>query len=195
MLTMDVGGSFNCAYVTQKFFQEVRYLKSFGLPHPAKIKDVIALFDEYYAYFYSKRVTFVYDQTFVGTNAKDDIVYSDEVISELKKRGWIVRWHYLGKVLSHKTRYEAWGKAFTQSDTRFPRQRFNRENNMRSVEAMTQAKLKEGPKGLEKDKDDERNLSIDQHTTTHYTDAMDTAFHYHVFEGELGGELLKVVSG
>lgn len=55
---------------------------------------------------------------------------------------------------------------------------FNRNNCSFILESMRHAKIKKGTgaskEDFKKDKDDERNIELDQRTTTHYSDAIDT---------------------
>ncbi len=204
-LTGDYGSSFNCLHVSQRFsklhlmnptgYDEVRHLKSFGLPFPDKIQHVVKLFTTYYAYFYKKEVMYVYDPTAVGTDGKSTMTYADEVIKALKAEGWKVKTKYLSKVPSHHARYLGWGVALAEQDDRFARQRFNRENTKQSVFCLTHAKTKQGKNGFEKDKTDEQNDDIPQDETTHYTDAIDTAFWYLTFVEPNKLDLLPTVLG
>ncbi|UHG93442.1 hypothetical protein [Spirosoma oryzicola] len=186
---MDYGSSFNGIVVGQRFsklhlmnksgFDEVRYLKSFDVLYPDKVQDVVARFVEYYRYFYKKQLTYVYDPTAVGKDGKSPMTYADEVIKGLKAAGWKVKTKYFSKVPSHDARFLAWGWCLREIDTRFAKQRFNRENMRKVVKAMGNAKVKEGRNGFEKDKTDEKYVDeVPQDETTHYTDAMDTVFWY-----------------
>ncbi len=185
---MDYGSSFNCMVVGQRFSKlhlknksghdEVRYLKAFHVSHPDLVQDVVAQFVEYYRYFYKKEVMYVYDPTAVGKNGLSPMTYADEVKKALMAAGWKVKTKYLSKVPEHHQRYLAWGWILHEADDRFARQRFNRENMRVPVQAMKDAQVKEGKRGFEKNKLDEQNDEIDQSTTTHYTDAVDTVFWY-----------------
>lgn len=201
----DYGGSFNCLHVGQRFsrlhpmnhsgFDEVRHLKSFWLPAPDKIQEVVKLFTDYYQYFYRKEVMYVYDPTAVGKDGKSTMTYADEVIKALKAAGWKVKTTYLTKVPAHNARYLGWGVCLREQDDRFARQRFNRENVRQTVKCVTDAKKKEGKNGFEKDKNDEQNDDIPQQETTHLTDAMDTVFWYLTFVEPNKLDLLPIVLG
>ncbi|KAB7728135.1 hypothetical protein F5984_20535 [Rudanella paleaurantiibacter] len=191
VISPDYGASFNCLWVAQRNsrlslknmtgYDEVRYLNHFYAPSPAKIRDVVQKFCEYYEYFYKKEVVFVYDHTAVGKDGKDELTYADLVYKELKRHGWRVKMEYIGQTKGHHIRYNAWGVALSERDERIARQRWNRENTRVGFEAMTQTRTKQGKHGFEKDKSDERNKAIDQWKTTHLTDAIDNLFYYLTF--------------
>ena len=204
-LTFDYGSWFNCMWVSQRLSKfhlknqsghdEVRYLQHFYAPSPAKINDIVEQFCAYYRTYLNRDVTFVYDHTAVPTDGKSEYTYADLIIKALKKNGWRVKAKYIGQAWSHKRRYEAWGVALKETDDRVARQRFNRENVRVGFEAMCGAGTKDGRLGTEKDKTDEKNEHIDQSTTTHLTDAADTAFVWHTFivsgQSDLIGVLMK----
>ncbi|MBO0951067.1 hypothetical protein [Fibrella forsythiae] len=182
----DYGASFNCLWVGQRLSRfisrnktgrdEVRYLNHFYLPHPQETVDVVQKFCDYYKYRLRKRVEYVFDLTAVGTSGLGKNTYASVVIDTLRKNGWTVIERYIGKVPAHNERYLAWGKALREQTSGVPLQRFNRENTMVGTSAMLGAGTKQGRNGFEKDKTDERNQAIDQHLTTHLTDAADTLF-------------------
>jgi hypothetical protein len=94
----------------------------------------------------------------------------------IRKGGWIVKPVYIGHTPSPKARYEMWGELLRGEHGRFRRVRFNRGNCNFLIESMRGAKLKKGT-GKEdyvKNKDDERNQGLDQRTTTHHSDGIDT---------------------
>ncbi|RYC69757.1 hypothetical protein [Spirosoma sordidisoli] len=202
---MDYGASFNCMVVGQRFSRlhlknrsgrdEVRYLKSFHVAAPGLVQDVVAQFVEYYQYFYRKEVLYVYDPTAVGKSGLSPMTYADEVIKALKAAGWKVKTKYLTKVPLHHHRYLGWAWCLNEADDRFAAQRFNRENMRVPIQAMKDAKVKEGRNGFEKDKTDEQNDEIDQSTTTHYTDALDTVFWYLTIVDPNKVEVLGTVFG
>lgn len=184
----DYGSSFNCLHVGQRVSKlsplnmsgktEVRHLRSFGLPEPHLIQDVVKLFTDYYAPYLRKHVTYVYDPTAVGKMGVSTMTYASEVIKALKAAGWVVKQVYFNRTPSHHSRYMGWGVALREDDDRFAVQRFNRVGTRASFTSMIRAKTKQGKNGFEKDKDDEQNKSIDQSTTTHYSDAVDHVFWY-----------------
>lgn len=199
----DYGGSFNCLHVGQsqsKFAvgndtgrDVVRHLKSFFLPAPAKITHVVKKFCEYYRYRLNKDVEYVYDQTAIGTDGKSDVTYADLVMKELRNNGWHVKPVYIGEVPGHMNRFLAWNVALLETDSRFPLQRFNRENTRETFQAMLDAQAKETEKGIKKDKKDEQNPEIPQETTTHLTDAADTVFWYLSVLKPGNGDLLPAI--
>lgn len=201
-LTGDYGGWFNCMWVSQRLprlhlknlsgFDEVRYQNHFYAPHPAKVTHVVEQFCTYYQSYVNKDVTYVYDQTAIAKDGKSEYTYADLVIRTLKNNGWRVKPKYVGQPWGHSRRYEAWGVALKENDDRVARQRFNRENVRTGMEAMFNAGTKDGSKGIEKDKDDEKNESIDQSTTTHLTDGADTAFVWHTFQASGQSDLLPM---
>ncbi|WP_234733238.1 hypothetical protein [Tellurirhabdus bombi] len=178
VIAMDYGASFNCLWVGQRTGNVVRWLNCFGLASPHKTQDVVRLFCKYYKYFYLRHVEYVFNHTAIVRDGKSDLTYSQEVMKVLTEEGWKFTKKYTGQTPSYHGRYLAWGIALKEGDARFPVQRFNRENTMKGVSAMQHARTREGSKGFEKDKRDEKNMEVDQSTTTHYTDAADELFWY-----------------
>jgi hypothetical protein len=205
VIGMDYGASFNCMVVGQRFSRlhlkntsgrdEVRYQKAFHVAEPGLVQDVVAQFVEYYRYFYKKEVVYVYDQTATGRNGLSPMTYADEVIKALKAAGWRVKVVYLGQIPPHNSRYLGWNWTMREGDERFALQRFNRENMRLVTEAMKNAQVKEGKNGYEKNKNAEGLTEVDQSTTTHYTDALDTVFWYCNFVEPNRTDLLPVVLG
>jgi hypothetical protein len=102
---------------------------------------------------------------------------------------------YIGQAKGPQYRYNAWALALSEEDDRVARQRFNRENTRVGFEAMTQAKAKQGKRGFEKEKKDEQKENIDQSTTTHLTDAVDTLFLWLTFDSVGQANLLPPAFG
>jgi hypothetical protein len=185
---MDYGDRFNCMTVGQRISRlsplntsgrdEVRHLKGFHVEKPGKVQHVVKKFADYYQYFYKKEVVYVYDPTAKDSDGKSEITYHSEVVKALKAAGWRVREKYLRKVPGHHIRYLAWGVALAETDPRYPLQRFNRDNMRIPCTAMQNAKSRQTDKGFKKDKRQEGIDEVDQSTTTHYTDAVDTVFWY-----------------
>jgi hypothetical protein len=188
---MDYGDKFNCLTVGQRWSKlnplikhgrdEVRHLKGFHVEKPGKVSHVVKKFTDYYQYFYRKEVVYVYDPTAKDSDGKSEITYYSEVVKALKEAGWRVKEKYIKKVPSHHIRYLAWGVALAETDPRYPVQRFNRDNMRIPCTAMQSAKSRQTDKGFAKDKRLEKVDEVDQSTTTHYTDAVDTVFWYLTF--------------
>jgi hypothetical protein len=173
-IACDYGASINTLVVGQEHGEEYRFVKALFVKKPNLIQDVVQDFCKYYRQYPTKEVNFYYDHTAIGTFANSPIPFCDEVVKTLQRNGWYVNVNYIGQTPGPHSRYLLWGTALKEEDTRLPLIRFNRNNCKYLLISMQQAEVIQGRNGFEKNKAPERNNSIPQEETTHFSDAADT---------------------
>ena len=173
-IAMDNNGSINTLAVGQLFGRSYKILNALYVMHPQKLQQLIDQFCAYYKHHPRKEVNFYYDHTANYTTAKDPVSFSEDVARWLTEKGWKVNMVYLGQTTSYQYRYSLWGRALTGGDQETYSVSFNRQNTEYLRTSMQRAQIKQGKDGYEKEKKDEKNLSLDQRGTTHFSDAGDT---------------------
>jgi len=175
---LDYGAHINTLTLGQYAFRGFNVVKGLEVCHPKRLRDLAKLFLDYYKHHKAKIFFFYYDHTALNNNAVSDLSYADEWIALIKAGGWAVKKVYLGHTPAANIRYEMWGKLLRGEHPNLEKVRFNRNNCSFILESMRHAKIKKGTgaskEDFKKDKDDERNIELDQRTTTHYSDAVDT---------------------
>lgn len=169
----DFGSSFNCLVVGQLFDTDFNVLNQVFVKHPHKIMQLAALFHRYYQYHNSRRVRVYYDHTMIGEDAVRNYGFILELRRELESHGWDVELVYIGQAPGHHEKYVFMGRRFANADPLMPRVRWNRVNCQPTLQSMRLAGAKQTRKGFEKDKDPEKNASVDQAEATHLSDACD----------------------
>ena len=171
-IALDYGG-FNCIVTAQDQGNVCRFLSGLSVESPQVTEDLVNKWADYYQYNYTKEVTYWYDQTAVGHYGMSRLTYEEIVIETLEKRGWTVYTEYYGKAPDHVDKHNFWNIAMRNNEPTLPTFLWNRDNARFVVESINNAASKDGAKGIEKVKTDERNKSIDQRYTTHFSDACD----------------------
>jgi hypothetical protein len=143
---------------------------------PYDLEDLINHFCKYYQHLKTHQVTYYYDSTaFQGKNAVSDIDYATTVIETFNKNGWIVNARYLGGTTTYASRMFIWSKTLKEDDAQALKFRYNIERCKYLAKSMMGARAGTDFKGKTiKVKKDETNKKIDQRTTTHKSEAMDS---------------------
>jgi hypothetical protein len=151
---------------------EYRVLKD-GHDKKAKgIKNAVQECCDYYSAT-CKVVNVVYDHTFIAVTPNQTSTI-DDIASVFRANGWQVRLQRINQQPGHYERYRMWDKLATGNYTG-PRVRFNYDRTKTVRRAMQLTKvIRSTDDGFKKDKRKERKENIDQATTTHYTDTIDS---------------------
>ncbi len=173
---LDYGAHINTLALGQFAFRGFNIVRGLDVLHPRRLKDLAKLFLNYYRHHKTKVFYFYYDHTALTNNAVSELSYADEWIALLKEGGWQVKKVYLGHTPGPAIRYEMWGKLLRGEHPNLSEVRFNRNNCYYILESMRHAKIKKGTgkDEFKKNKDDERNVELDQRETTHHSDGVDT---------------------
>ena len=154
--------------------REYRFLKGFYVKHPELIRHLAKKFTDYYAHHLNKRVVFIEDAEYGnGRNPNSDETYNQEFVRFLREAGWKVEVKKLGRVPGYHTRYLLAHDLLAELDPAQPSIRFNKHHCKELLIAMQLTELKEGPRGIEKNKASERLASVPAEEAPHFTDTFD----------------------
>lgn len=175
-------GKFNCIITGQEVNGLFRHLSGFSVEYtedePKLTADLVKDWCAYYRYHYNKHVHYWYDQTATGRDGRSPKTYAEIVIDTLRSNGWAVTPHYYGKAPEHVDKYNFWNIALTNNHPRLPRFLWNKHNCKYVIESITNAEARELNNGIEKKKTDEKNDSLDQRYTTHFSDCNDMLVYF-----------------
>lgn len=191
-IALDNGQSINCMVVGQQMADEYRVDNALAEKFPAKCRDVVQGFCDYYRFRSLKRVNYFFDHTAIAGDGKSELSYMDIVVSTLRHNGWDVNPIYIGHVPKPHVRYEMWGLLLNERrrPAAMPRVRFNRTNCKDLLTSMRLAGAIQAEQGFKKDKSGERDSNADQAHTTHYSDAVDTLLSGRLQQvADMGGDI------
>jgi hypothetical protein len=134
----------------------------------------VQMFCDRYKHHPTKRVFYVYDHTAVGRRVDADR-YADMVISILKRNRWSVHPIYSGQAPLHYQKYEDTKKTLT-GDAPITIT-INADRCPKTIESIQGAVATTINGKTEKHKGNEKDATIDQSTTTHFSDVVDQINH------------------
>jgi hypothetical protein len=174
-ISMDYGAWFNGIVTgqesrTQNIF---RFLSAMSIDDKERFEDLLTKWCTYYRFHQDKTVYYWYDQTAKDTDARTE-QYPFIVGRVLKSFGWTVINMDIGQTPSPDDRYRFFGYAHKGDHPNLPKFLYNRHHCKWLIVSMNGADIRQGKNGFEKDKRDEKIRTIDQRTTTHFSDAHDT---------------------
>lgn len=172
-IAMDHGSWFNGIVTGQEEGNLYRFISGISINETERFDDLLIKWCNYYRPHPEKVVNYYYDHTSKDHDARAD-EYPDIVDRVLSAHGWTVIHHYLGQQPSHDTRYRFWGYAHKGDHPDLPQFLYHKQHAKYLIISLNNANVIQGRNGFEKDKKDEKNHSIDQRTTTHFSDAHDT---------------------
>jgi hypothetical protein len=178
-IAFDCNGYFNCCTIGQESDKEYRFLNAVYVKDDDRLQELCQKVAVYYRYHpeNARTLNFYYDHTFVGTDSTRVYSYADLIANTFRKAGWKVNMNYIGQQPKHKTRYEMWNLVLKEDDRRIVRVRLNKSNCSQMLIALQRAAVRQGMKGLEKDKRDESRIhTVPPEEATHFTDAFDTLY-------------------
>jgi hypothetical protein len=179
-------GKFNCMVTGQETMNMFRYLSGFSVSDPMLTVDLCEQWCDYYEPHQARTVNYWYDQTATGKDGRTSKTYADIVIETITNRGWTVIPQYFGAAALHVDKYNFWGVAMRNDHPHLPMFSWNKHNCKYLIESINNAEAREGSNGIEKVKTDERNDSLDQRYTTHFSDAGDMLAYFkyaHLLKG------------
>jgi hypothetical protein len=154
--------------------REYRMLKGFYVKHPELIRHLAKKFTDYYAHHLIKRVVFIEDAEYGNSrNPNSDESYNQEFVRLLREAGWKVEVKKLGRVPGYHPRYLLAHELLAELDPAQLRIRFNKHHCKELLLAMQMTEIKEGPRGIEKNKTSERLSSVPAEEAPHFTDTFD----------------------
>jgi hypothetical protein len=170
---MDYGAWFNGIVTGQEDGRTFRFLSAMAIDEHKKFEDLLITWCEYYRFHKNKTVYYWYDHTARDHDSRTE-EYPAIVNRVLRGYGWTVVEMYIGKQPNPEDRFKFWSYAHKGDHPDLPRFMYNRSHCKWLIISINGAGIRQGRNGFEKDKRDEGNQKIDQRTTTHFSDAMDT---------------------
>ncbi|MFA5296608.1 MAG: hypothetical protein WC389_00190 [Lutibacter sp.] len=183
-------GLFLSAVVSQDLQTEYRALNEFFKEQPDIIDDLINEFCDYYEPLpkEQKRLYLYYGHDGNRQRDKSKETYGDEVVRLLKGRGWNVVDKSKGKPAApHNSKYALINLMFKAVSKRYKPISINEHNCPNLIISLERAEATDGKNGIEKLKKDEKNASMKQQHTTHFSDAFDIPI-YALFKHLLKGD-------
>jgi hypothetical protein len=175
-VAVDWGSRINCMSVAQwhRAKNELKFIKCLHVLHPEYLDHLAAKFIAYYQHHPCKEVFFAYDHTGNTSMANSDKTYSEQFATLLRRAGWRVYMVSKGKAApTHQEKYLLWQRLLERKDSRIPVISFNKYNCKELIISMLQAPVRQGPRGIVKDKSSEKNINVPQQEATHYSDTAD----------------------
>ncbi|SEC46435.1 hypothetical protein SAMN04489761_3066 [Tenacibaculum sp. MAR_2009_124] len=166
-------GTFLSMVVSQTHANDYRVVNSFHKQQPEIIDNLIDDFCDYYEHYPNTKVNLYYGHDGNARTHNSTDTYGDEVVKMLKKRGWRVTDKSKGKPAApHNLKYTLINLMLKEYSN-FPKISINEVNNPNLIISLERAEATDGRNGIEKVKKDEKNKSMKQEHTTHYSDAFD----------------------
>jgi hypothetical protein len=174
-ISMDYGSWFNGIVTCQERGNVFRHLSAMSIDDKERFEDLLNKWCTYYRFHRNKTVYYWYDHTAKDTDSRTEI-YPVIVGRVLASYGWTVIEMFIGMQPSPEDRYKFFGYAHKGDHPNLPTFLYNRHHCKWLIISMNGAKViqRRDGKGFRKDKTDEGEHSIDQRTTTHFSDAHDT---------------------
>lgn len=166
-------GKFNCVVTGQETLNMCRFLSGMSMDSPKQTQDLMEQWCKYYRFHQDKCVYYWYDSTAKGRAGNAPKAYFEIVIDVLIANGWTVIEKYYGSPAFHVDKYNFWSIAMRNEHPLLPHFSWNKYNCKYLIASITGAGAKEGTNGIEKVKKDEKNDTLDQRYTTHFSDACD----------------------
>ena len=178
-IAFDFGALINWVVVAQIQGDRHRTLNSFFVKDQSRLHGLVDLFCDYYAPHPNKTVFFYYDHTAFGQGYVESGHDAYNIVrSALAKRGWFVRDMYIGRTMSHNSRFKHVNDGFAGNNALLPE--LNADTNPELIEAMEKAEWRKGKYGVEKDKSGENTPEghgkLPYELRTDATDAWDTNY-------------------
>jgi hypothetical protein len=181
-VALDCGGTINVLTCGQFQGNVYRVLKGFHVKPPLKVSDLAKQFVTYYEPHKTKEIRVIHDQTDIPTNAVTEIIPIDSFMDVLKQSGWLVIPDYRGAVPSYMSRFNLINNLLSESVKTRPRIRINKHHCDDLIISIESTELKQGKTGYEKEKKYERNKTIAQEHTTHYSDSFDKLVYFSLID-------------
>lgn len=174
-IAIDWGGHMNYMSIAQKVGMSYRFINELWVKHPEHIDHLAIKFAKYYAPHRNKEVILLKDHT--GDNIKDNSSETsvEQFIRKVKEidKSWSFQRTYRDTPPSHDIKYKMCYAAL-KGAAGHPRISINEDKCEFMIVSISNAPIKEGPRGIEKDKSSERKPNtIDPLHATHASDTFD----------------------
>lgn len=174
---LDNGGDFNCVVTGQNLGTEVRINSGHHVHEPQLVRDLAHKWCDYYEPHkpYNRDVIYYFDHTAYPKYGTTVETYKKQWIDTLSSRGWNVIEVNIGFTPDYEVRHALHSDVCSNARADLPSLSYN-INRCESLEiSICNAGVKIGAKGLQKDKDTEKQKKkVKPQHSTHYSDAYDT---------------------
>jgi hypothetical protein len=172
----------------------LKIINAIYVEYPLKLTDVLQKFVEYYEPHKRKVVYYWYDHTAIAEQRETRLC--DDVISYLRKHGWVVIEKYIGRASGHEHRYRMYGDLLQENGKYNMILRFNRDNSEQLLTSMFRTQAERRKDGFGKDKKSEVDPLFPAKDAPHFSEALDTMIdgilqsqtNYHNDQVELGAD-------
>lgn len=171
-ISLDYNRRIHPMAIAQDNGSSIDVIKGLHALYPAKLKDVVDSFIQYYKPHRRKLIYYWYDHTAIADD--NSTRKCDEVISYLRKGGWVVKPMYIGKAPDHESKYRMWGHLLQNDGAYKKKFRINRENCDKMIISICQTQAEPRKLGFGKNKKSEHDPKFPAEESTHYSDALDT---------------------
>lgn len=172
-LGCDYGSRINTVVVGQKSGNTLNVVNALYVKAPLKCENLADKFCRYYKNHGNKTIHYYFDSTAQHFRSTGDS-YLDVWKKALKKNGWTVKEHFIGRTPGHDKRMILASNVFNEDNLDVCDVRFNSVNCNFLLLSMQLAGVSERKHGLEKDKSSERNPNVPDEEATDFSDAFDT---------------------
>lgn len=188
-------GLFNCCVVSQLQDDAYRVLKSFWSKSPKLLQDMLVEQVLPYYYPHPEKIVYLYgghDGHVRMPNSSRTLF--EQITDIFSMHGWRVIMMAKPNTFTHHEKFLCIN-SILKGFNRLPPILINEHNNPDLIVALEHTEAREGQKGIEKNKNDERNKSFAQEHAPHLTDAFDhpiMSLFYNKYKGksDFTGELL-----
>jgi len=194
MIAMDYQHSISPMCVVQPQLWDskpsINFINEFYALHPQGLEDVVDAFCAHYLHHKHKLIYYIYDHTAIGERSSAKPL-KQIVVDRFRAKGWAVYEVYLGQAPAHFTKYEKIKAWMEEKDSKARTIRFNEAKCEYSLLSMQGAGTVISNGKTQKDKKYElthRYPTVDQRTTTHFSDVVDQLlWYFYTMAGAQGG--------
>jgi hypothetical protein len=170
-ISIDYNRRIHPMVVAQVTDKRINIINGLHAMYPAKLKELLTMFINYYKPHKKKLVYYWYDHTAVGDD--NETKKCDVVISRLREAGWVVKQMYTGHAPSHEGKYRMWGDLLSENGYYSKVLRVNRENADKYILSVCLTQTEARKDGFGKNKKSEHDPNFPADESTHYGDAGD----------------------
>lgn len=169
----------NFDFVTKQFVKTDNNINEFFVKpqeeQDVMINSLVDKFCDYYEHHPTKRLIYYRDKYGDARRANSKKTYNQQAIDRLIRRGWNVEQKtHPGMEPPQHDKYLLWAYLLKESDSRYPKKRFNGTRCKYTLLSMNNTRVIEDSSGkFTKDKRSERRTSVLPEEATHFGDAVD----------------------
>lgn len=179
-VALDYGNRINCVVTGQEYAGVYKVLKSMHVLAPRKLRDLAAMWSDYYSSMLHRNVIYYYDHTAIGRDGKTHDTYASIWSDSLRSLGWNVQDVNIGKGPTHNDLYNFWSELLRGHNTQYPIFRYNIHNNTDLEISVENAPAEDRGDGVKKIKTSEHDPNVPDEHATDYSEALDKLLWGHI---------------